>query len=38
MLDKATSFWQLLDICWTSFCNNHLLINSLYKVFLHPTF
>lgn len=30
MLDKTTSFWQMLDKCWTPFCNNYLLINYFY--------
>ena len=27
MLGKITSFRQMLEKCWTPFCNNYLLVN-----------
>ena len=32
MLDKITSFWQMLDKCWTTFCSNYLLIKNTYNL------
>lgn len=38
MLDKTTSFWQMLDKCWTTFCNNYLLVNYFYTASNFPIF